>query len=154
MKRICGLQKKAIRHLSKSHYLAHTEPRMKSLEILSINDQYLFQTASLAHDMLNKQCPSNLQNSLNLCTDSHSYSLRSTEETPLEIRESRFKRPEVKLGFSNMAPKTWNSIPSNIREIKNRITFKKKLKLHILEGYAEKLSCSNPLCRDRRFHLH
>ena len=39
-KRLLGIQKKAIRNLTKSHYLSHTEPRMKSLGILKFNDQY------------------------------------------------------------------------------------------------------------------
>ena len=39
-KRIIGTQKKAIRAITKSHFLAHTEPRMKNLGILKKTDQH------------------------------------------------------------------------------------------------------------------
>ena len=154
MKRLCGLQKKAIRHVTKSHYIAHTEPRMKSLGFLKVNDQHLLQCAKLAHDMVYQQCPENLQNSLNLCSDSHSYPLRSVTENPLEVREKRTDRQKIKVGFSKMGPKVWNSIPDNLKQLKSRNSFKTNLKQHIIKGYTEKLICSNPQCRDKRFHLH
>ena len=154
MKRLCGLQKKAIRHVTKSHYIAHTEPRMKSLGFLKVNDQHLLQCAKLAHDMVYQQCPENLQNSLNLCSDSHSYPLRSVTENPLEVREKRTDRQKIKVGFSKMGPKVWNSIPDNLKQLKSRNSFKTNLKQHIIKGYTEKLICSNPQCRDKRFHIH
>ena len=154
MKRLVGLQKKAIRHISKAHYVAHTEPRMKNLGFLKIADQHLFQCAKLAHDIVNNHSPASLQNSLNLCAESRTYSLRSISNNPTELKESQMRKREVKLGFSTLAPKIWNKIPENIRKIKNRYGFKKQLKQHILDGYAEKLSCSNPLCNDKKFHLH
>ena len=154
MKRLVGLQKKAIRHLSKAHYLAHTEPRMKTRGFLKIADQHLLQCAKLAHDIVNNHSPANLQNSLNLCASSRTYSLRSVSNNPNELRESQMRKREVKLGFSIQAPKIWNKIPEKLRKIKNRYGFTKQLKQHILDGYAEKLSCSNPLCNDKKFHIH
>ena len=154
MKRLCGLQKKAVRHVTKSHYIAHTEPRMKSLGYLKIHDQHLLQCAKLAHDMINNRCPKNLQNQLNLSTDTHSYSLRSASENPLGLRENQTRIRETKVGFSNLGPKIWNTIPEKIKQLKGRDSFKNHLKQHILEGYAEKLTCSNPLCKDRQFHVH
>ena len=105
----CGLQKKAIRHITKSHFLAHTEPRMKSLGFLKIEDQHLLQCAKLAHDMVNKQCPENLQNRLNLCTDSHSYSLRSARENPLELRENQTYRRETKKNITGITDDDWSA---------------------------------------------
>ena len=154
MKRLVGLQKKAIRHVTKSHYIAHTEPRMKSLGFLKVHDQHMLQCAKLAHDMVNKKCPENLETRLNLCTEQHSYSLRSTTENPLELRENQTRRKETKVGFSCLGPKVWNGIPENLKQLKNRDSFKKHLKRHILEGYENKLTCSNPRCKDKRFHLH
>ena len=154
MKRLSGLQKKAIRHVTKSHYLAHTEPRMKSLGFLKISDQYLLQCSKLAHNMINKQCPENLKNQLSLCADSHSYSLRSATQNSSEVRLNQACKKETKMGFSSLGPKVWNNVPEKLKQIKNRISFKKNLKNHILEGYAEKLTCSNPLCSDRQFHIH
>ena len=154
MKRLVGLQKKAIRHITKAHFMAHTEPRMKNLGFLKIPDQHLLQSAKLAHDIVNNYCPLNLQSSLGLCAESRTYSLRSTTENPTELREIQKRRREVRQGFPTLGPKIWNNIPDKIRKLKNREGFKKQLKQHILEGYEDKLSCSNPLCKDKKFHLH
>ena len=153
-KRIIGNQKKAIRHLSKSHYIAHTEPRMKSLGLLKLEDQHLLQNAALAHDIINKHCPTNIHDHLDLRTDSHSYSLRSVSDNPLGLREILSNKKQIRMCFSSLGPKIWNSIPENIKEIKNRKSFKKQLKKHLLSGYTDHLTCDNPLCRDRRHHVH
>ena len=89
-----------------------------------------------------------------MSTDTHSYSLRSARENPLGLRENQTRIRETKVGFSNLGPKIWNTIPEKIKQLKSRDSFKNHLKQHILEGYAEKLTCSNPLCKDRRFHVH
>ena len=153
-KRLIGIQKKAIRHLTKSHYLSHTEPRMKQLGLLKFQDQHTFQISKLAHDIVNKKCPTNLSNELDLCTDTHSHSLRSGKSNPQDVRQNPPNRKIVGTSFSNLAPKIWNSIPDTIKSIKNRFSFRKKLREHILKGYEEKVRCCNPLCRDRRFHVH
>ena len=153
-KRLIGIQKKAIRHLTRSHYVAHTEPRMKSLGLLRFNDQFLLQTSGLAHDIINKRCPVTLHNKLDLQKDSHHYPLRSVAENPQELRETLANRRQIRLGFTTLGPKTWNDLPKKIKEIKSRKGFRKKLKSFILNGYAERVACVNPLCRDRRFHIH
>ena len=152
--RLQSIQKKAIRHISKAHFNAHTEPRMKNLGYLKIEDQYFLQCAKLVHDMINKNCPQNLHDTLNLSCDSHTYSLRSVANNPLELRENLTNKPQIRKGFTHMAPKVWNNIPDNIKAIKNRDNFKNKLKDHILEGYLNNLVCSNPSCHDNKFHLH
>ena len=127
---------------------------MKSLGFLKIEDQHLLQCAKLAHDMVFKHCPENLQGNLNLTADSHSHTLRSVTSNPLIVREDRTATKEMKARFSRMGPKVWNGVPETLKKIKSRFSFKKNLREHILNGYAEKLTCSNPLCQDRRFHLH
>ena len=104
--------------------------------------------------MVFKHCPENLQGNLNLTADSHSYTLRSVTSNPFSVREDQTVTKEMKARFSRMGPKVWNGVPENLKKIKNRYNFKKSLRLHILNGCAEKLTCSNPLCQDRRFHLH
>ena len=153
-KRLVGIQKKAICHLTKSHYLSHTEPRMKQLGILKFQDQHTLQIAKLAHDIVNKQCPINLRNELDLCSESHSHSLRSGTSNPQDVRQNPPNRKKIGTSFSNLGPKIWNSIPDTIKSIKNRFSFKKRLREHIIEGYEEKVHCRNPLCRDRRSHVH
>ena len=47
----------------------------------------------------------------------------------------------------------WKCEVGKIRKLKNREGFKKQLKQHILEGYKDKLSCSNPLCKDKQYYF-
>ena len=151
-KRLMGIQKKAIRHLTKAHFLSHTEPRMKSLGILKFDDQLTLQTAKLAHDIINKRCPLNLQNGLELCADQHSYSLRSGTNNPLDVRENRQNCMTRGIGFTKLGPKIWNEIPQELKALKGRENFKNKLKEHILKEYKDQVECNNPLCRDRKYH--
>ena len=44
LKRIITIQKKAVRSISKSHWLSHTEPQMKQLNISKFSDQHYLQS--------------------------------------------------------------------------------------------------------------
>jgi len=151
-KRIIISQKKAIRFICKSHGSSHTCPRMKQLRLLNFTDQHHFQCIKLAHDIINKTCPYNIQNKLNLSTNSYDYSLRSTTGDPLELREVLVKQKYVRSGFTTLGSKLWNNLPSKIKEIENRTTFRSHLKKHYLDKYNNVSNCKNPLCKDKKFH--
>jgi len=152
-KRILLSQKKAIRHLCKSHGLAHTEPRMKDLGILRLPDQHRLQCANLAYDIVNDNCPDTLKQKFELSTNVHSYSLRSTSQNPLELREAMTKKKSVSKSFSALGPKIWNDIPQKLKMTDNKKSFRKQLKKYILESYNTDATCSNPLCKDKKFHI-
>ena len=50
-KRIVAIQKRATRIISKAHYTSHTEPRMKKLGMLKLEELYEQQCATLLHDV-------------------------------------------------------------------------------------------------------
>ena len=54
---ILRLQKKAIRAISSSEYLAHTEPLFKDLNILKINDIYDYKMLIFYHNLSNNNVP-------------------------------------------------------------------------------------------------
>ena len=56
-KRIINIQKRAIRTICKSYFSSHTEPRMKALCLLKLEDLYKQQCATLVHDIINKRAP-------------------------------------------------------------------------------------------------
>ena len=56
-KRIINIQKRAIRTICKSYFSSHTEPRMKALCLLKLEDLYKQQCATLVHNIINKRAP-------------------------------------------------------------------------------------------------
>ena len=152
LKRIIGIQKKAIRNICKSDWTSHTEPRMKSLKVLKVEDQQYLQCMSLAFDMLKGNSPDiyNLVKDQNLNNAQHE--LRSRTNKPDNLRLPAFSRTQVKSSFLCKTPDLWNALPENIQKSDNRRIFKTKLKKIILDSYGNLIDCKNPQCIDRRFH--
>ena len=151
LKRISSIQKKAIRIITKSHWLAHTEPRMKKLKILKIADQHKLQSLSLTFDMIKGISPDIFNFLENLQGNSSHHELRSTTTQPNNLREQVLSH-QNKRCFSTLAPSYWNSIPDSIKQSCSRKTFKRATKKMLLQSYMEASHCENPLCVDRRYH--
>ena len=152
LKRMKGLQKKSVRAICKSHWLSHTEPRMKNLKILKLEDQHKFQCMSLTYDMLKGYCPDvyNLVQFQNSLTGAHE--LRSSQNRPGDLRLPSFNPNQNKRTFPYFGPYMWNSLPQNLQAAESRRLFKNLLKSNLLESYVEKTNCCNPTCLDRRYH--
>ena len=82
LKRILGIQKKALRSVTKSHWLAHSEPRMKKLGILKVSDQYQVQCVNTTYDMLKGHCPDIFNLKDRIRTNNTSHNLRSNASQP------------------------------------------------------------------------
>ena len=152
MKRIVGVQKKAIRIVSKAHWLAHSEPRMKLLNTLKVSDQHQLQCASLMFDMLNGTAPDIYNYYYDMNNQSVNYSLRSHTNNRLRLASSSFSSAQATRSFPSLARSYWNEIPLSIKQSNTKKRFKKDLKAHILQKYTEKCLCFNPLCRDMKYH--
>jgi hypothetical protein len=151
--RIHAIQKRIVRTVSKSYFTSHTEPRMKKLKILKIEDLYKLQCDTLVYDCLNNLAPKGICSLVALKTDKNDYSLRATIQNPLDINKANYNSKQGKCSFKAQAPDHWNSLPGSIRELDKRNSFKNQAKKLILTEYALNVHCSNPLCRDRRHHL-
>ena len=53
------LQKKAIRIITSSHYIAHTEPLFSMTKLLKLDDLYKYQLGIFMHKVTNCQLPQN-----------------------------------------------------------------------------------------------
>ena len=81
-------QKRAIRVLTKSHFLARTDPIFKKEKILKIKDMYNLNCLSLFHRLKNDFVPAPISNLFNLTNaNSHRY------PTSARIRQSRNVMP-------------------------------------------------------------
>ena len=151
-KRITGIQKKAIRIINKSHWLAHTEPRMKKLEILKVNDQHQFQCLSLMYNMIKGVSPDVFNFKQILNTNLRDRGLRSSVSQPNNVRLPGCSSMYNKNSFPSLGPVLWNETSEELKGIDSSKRFKKELKKTFLQSYAERCNCSNPLCVDHRFH--
>ena len=152
LKRILGIQKKALRSVTKSHWLAHTEPRMKQLGILRVTDQYHVQCVNTTHDMLRGHCPDifNLGDKIRANTATHN--LRSTASQPANLNLPPLNTLSNGSSFPLLAPRYWNNLPEELKNEQNRNRFKKLAKKQFLDNYSSHTSCNNPLCVDMKHH--
>lgn len=151
-KRIISIQKRAIRTVSKSYFTSHTEPRMKSLGILRLEELYKQQCATYVHDAINDRAPIPVKDLVTLNRSTTQINLRSHNNDPNQIRNPVSKRLISSNGFSCKGPSIWNDIPQDIQNIREKHSFKYRLKQHLLNTYADIIVCNNPRCLDRRHH--
>ena len=152
LKRIVGIQKKAIRIISKSHWLAHSEPRMKKLKLLKLPDQHRHQCISLMYNMTKGIGPDIYDYQQHLYGENSNHNLRSASQHPNNVKLPPLSSIGNKRSFPCLAPSLWNDLPDNIKQIDSKKRFKKETKELLLQNYLEKCECTNPLCSDRKFH--
>ena len=151
-KRITTIQKRAVRTVCRSYINAHTEPRMKKLGILRLEDLYSHQCTSLIHDVLHHRAPKPVNNLLSWDTDTTHVNLRSHQSNPHHVRLITTKSKIGSNSFCYKGPQFWNTLSKDIQEIKSKNSFKNKIKNLLLESYHDKANCTNPNCSDKRNH--
>ena len=116
------LQKKIVRIITKSDYLAHTNPLFKATNILKITDIHKFMIATKMYKM---------NESNNVIRPSHSYSTRTANNLlPTYHRLTMTQR-----NLSYIGPRLWNTIPADIKNSKNVSQFKIEYKKCIINNY-------------------
>ena len=151
-KRIVTIQKRAIRTVCKSYATSHTEPRMKKLGILGLENLYTHQISTLIHDVMHKRAPKPIRNLLSLDRESSDRNLRSHHSDPHHFRTPFAKYRTSTNSFCFKGPQLWNNLPKEIKDIDSKNSFKKRLKAKLLDSYNEKINCNNPNCSDKKHH--
>jgi hypothetical protein len=155
--RIQKLQKKAIRLLTGARKMDHSEPRLKNLGILKLDDLYKLHTACMVYDCLNGDAPAQLQGLFSYLADGTRTSTRSQTNKPLDIKTTKAsKKPGPVLGSSFICkgPEVWNNLPESFQASTNKKALRSKLKESYLDQYVNKLPCKNALCADINFCYH
>ena len=150
-KRIVSIQKRAIRTITKSYFSAHTEPRMKKLGLLKFEDLYEQQCILLTHDCFHQRAPAMIGKLLSKQPNLQ-YNLRGQSASPYDFNIPNTKSRAASHSFSTKGPALWNNTLDDLRKIEQRSIFKRRIKKNILERYEHKSDCTNPRCKDRRYH--
>ena len=126
LNRIFLLQKKLVRIITESDYLAHSDPLFYRTGILKISDVYIYLTAI---HMFKK----NIKGELNTVSNLHNYPTRSNTNVPSEFQ--RLSVAQKSLAYA--APTIWNRIPVHIKSIPKLTQFKVKLKKFLIDKYCK-----------------
>lgn len=124
------LQKRAIRLITHSHYLAHTTLLFKKLRILKLSDIILFQTAMFMYQSKNNLLPDSCRNLVNKNLDT-SNRLRQTYDFLIPKYRTTLRSKCMTV----FGPKCWINIPAAIKLSPSLAIFKKAYKNFILDTY-------------------
>ena len=124
------LQKRAIRCISNSHYLAHTHELFLDLRILNFDNLYLFNVAQYMFKTINiSNYDPILLAYINSCSNRHLHSTRNASK----INLPRYKCQKSKCSFIYTGCKLWNTIDDDIKKL-TLCKFKSQLKAHLSLG--------------------
>ena len=127
IKQIFILQKRVIRIISQTDYLAHTTPLFQKLNLLNIYSLNSFQAACFVHDCLNNRLPACFNNFFLINKNLHNYNTRISNNLHIFPARTTLRKHSIKY----RGPKIWNSLETEIKNI-NTYMF---LNTHLVKAY-------------------
>ena len=125
------LQKRAVRTITNSGFLAHTEPLFNRLKTLRTHDIHSFQTGVFMYKYTNNQLPELFHNYFDLNSNIHTYPTRRSSDFHLENPKTILAQKSIR----HHGPDVWNSLPNNIKQCLTLSNFKDLFKTYILSTY-------------------
>ena len=122
LNRIHILQKRAIRLITNSQPLTHTNPLFKKLKLLTIYDINTFVTCSFMFSYLNDLLPKFLDNCFKDNKSMNTYNTRQNTNLFIPNYKYNFSRNTVKY----VGPTLWNGLPVSLKCTSSLSNFKKK----------------------------
>ena len=124
------LQKKAIRIITKSHYLEHTAPLFESLKLLTVYQVYKLNCSLFIYKCLNFNYTPQFK--LKIQRNSYYYDYNTRNRNSLRI--SHIIRLRIcQRSFLNTGIEIWNSLDYGIKSINSIPLFKSKIKKLLLQ---------------------
>ena len=122
-------QKRAVRRISQVGYLEPTNDLFKTLKILKIQDLNKLETAKFVHKDLSKPNPKYFTRRRN----EHHMVLRHINEQTLHLLRPNSERERKFILYHGA--KIWNDLSHAIQQVRNPVTFKIKMKKHLINQY-------------------
>ena len=130
--RILKLQKRAARIILKVDYMTPSLEMFKTLQWLSFPQRIKYHTALMIFKTLNRHAPEYLLDLFTKASEMHGRNLRSVTNDDLRVpfaRTNYFSK-----SFSIEGAKQWNSLPTDIKQIKTLHSFKTSLRSHLFNS--------------------
>ena len=124
------IQKKLVRILTSSDYLAHTSPLFHSLSILKLEDIYKFSLLNLMFQTLTLNKHPLIKQKITRFQSVHRYSVRNTNLTLPFIRVKKCEQLYLYQGI-----KQWNVLPSYLKALLSVSSFKNTYKRYLISMY-------------------
>ena len=124
------LQKKAIRLISNSHYLEHTAPLFESLKLLNLYNIFKYNCFLLVHKCTKENYFPEFKKKLQTSSSIHSYETRNNNQLRVPLEKLKLCQKSYKY----ISIKLWNDVNEDIKNINSIITFKKKVKILLIES--------------------
>ena len=125
MNRLLKLQKRAARIILQADFMAPSKEIFQELGWLTFTQRVQYHIYVMVFKSLNGQAPEYLSNLLTKCSETNVRSLCSSKQETLKVPFARTTYYEK--SFSVTGPKLWNSLPIQIRQSSNLITFKQSV---------------------------
>ena len=118
------LQKKSVRLVNNSHFLEHTAPIFKSLQILALDQIFKLNCQIFIYKCIRENRFPNFSNRLIRNSDIHNHNTRNNEIYRLpKGRLKKFRDSYIVQGFL-----LWNALDLNVKQCNILINFKKNIK--------------------------
>ena len=130
LSRLQRVQNSAARLVLKKRKREHITPLLNQLHWLPLTFRIKYKLSVLAFRHFDNTLPQYLSD--RLIAYQPSRTLRSSSERLLTIPKTRLKFVSDR-AFSSSIPKTWNSLPSSLRNITTLSLFKKRLKTYLFQ---------------------
>ena len=115
------LQKKAIRIITQSHYLAHTDPLFSKLKLLKLDDLYKHQLGIYMYKSTKGLLPDSMSSMVIPIHNVHDHNLRN--KNGYYIQHVRTNCRKFTIHYTG--PIFWNSLPQQLREAVSEKQFKR-----------------------------
>jgi len=123
-------QKRIVRIIAHSTYLAHTAPLFERFKILTFEQLQTYHSLIFAHKLYNNTLPAIMNTTFNTTQPTPPYSLRNSSNIRPPFRNLTISR----FGLKYNIPKLWNNLPLRLKNIKSLFSFKKTLKSKIFNN--------------------
>ena len=123
------LQKKALRIITRSHYLAHTEPLFKNLKLLTIYQVYSLNCSIFIFKCMKGNLFPQFKSRMAIGSQFHDHNTRGKEMLRLKFR-ARLRI--CQRSFLNNGVNMWNTLDSNMKNSNSVGYFKKMIKHNLI----------------------
>ncbi len=125
------MQKRIVRNVTNSKFLAHTSPLFKDLSLLKIPDINTHETLKLIHKYDNDELPQSLLNQTMKVNEVHNYNTKHNQDYRLKKYTTNIA---ARTDVINFGMSLWNSLEPSIRSQKFP-SFSDKVKNDLIQNY-------------------
>ena len=128
---IFRLQKKAVRAISFQPRMSPSLPIFKDLKLLKLSDIFELRLLTFVFDSVNKTSPDCFHNFFLFSSSVHQYSTRQASHGDLYLTQKNSLQYGLK-SLRYLGAKLWNALPVELRNSPSKLSFKRNLKIYLL----------------------